>query len=105
MIIAPCRQQTASTTSEFDMILRKGRITAAERQVSLVLAIALPLAIVPATFVITDGGKRVAASNDVNPVVRATAVADQFEQPIIDARAVRSRIVILRHGSIMRSAV
>jgi len=75
-------------TSEFDAApIRKGRMTAGERQVSLVLAIALPLAIVLATFVITDGGKRVAASNDVQPVVRATAVADQFEQPIIDAKA------------------
>jgi len=75
-------------TPEFDTTpIRKGRMTAGERQVSLVLAIALPLAIVLATFVITDGGKRVAASNDVQPVVRATAVADQFEQAIIDARA------------------
>jgi tetratricopeptide (TPR) repeat protein len=75
-------------TPEFDTTpIRKGRMTAGERQVSLVLAIALPLAIVLLTFIITDGGKRVAERNDVQPVARATAVADQFEQPIIDARA------------------
>ncbi len=74
--------------SEFDATpIRKGRMTAGERQISLVLAIALPLAIVLLTFIITDGGKRVAEGNDVQPVVREAAVTDQFEQPIIDARA------------------
>ncbi|NBU65650.1 MAG: DUF2092 domain-containing protein, partial [Chloroflexia bacterium] len=82
---AAARQERAP---DFDATpVRKGRIAAGERQVSLVLAIALPLAIVLLTFIITDGGKRVATSNDVQPVVRATAVADQFEQAIIDARA------------------
>ncbi|MCX6015782.1 MAG: molecular chaperone DnaJ [Chloroflexales bacterium] len=75
-------------TQEFDPTpVRKVRITVGERQFSLVLAIALPLAIVLATFIITDGGKRVAEGNDVQPVARAAAVADQFEQAIIDARA------------------
>ncbi len=73
---------------EFDATpIRKGRMTSGERQISLVLAIALPLAIVLFTFIITDGGKRVAEGNDVQPVARAAAAADQFEQPIIDARA------------------
>jgi tetratricopeptide (TPR) repeat protein len=82
---AATRQERAP---EFDATpIRKGRMTAGERQISLVLAIALPLAIVLFTFIITDGGKRVAEGNDVQPVARATAVADQFEQPIIDARA------------------
>jgi tetratricopeptide (TPR) repeat protein len=82
---AATRQERAP---DFDAIpVRKGRMTSGERQVSLVLAIALPLAIVLFTFIITDGGKRVAEGNDVQPVARATAVADQFEQAIIDARA------------------
>lgn len=73
---------------EFDPTpIRKGRTTAAERQISLLIAIALPLAIVLSTFIITDGGKRVAEGNDVQPVARAAAVTDQFEQPIFEARA------------------
>ncbi len=55
------------------------------QQVSLILTIVIPLAIVLTTFILTDGGQRVAESNDTPPVVMTNAL-DQFEAAIDTAR-------------------
>lgn len=67
--------------------VQSGRDPGTDRHTTLWLSIVIPLVIVLTTYIITDGGRRTAASNDTPPVPVATAVADQFEEGIIAARA------------------
>lgn len=80
--------QRQERASEFNnKPIRSGRDTGVDRQTTLLLALVIPLIIVLLTYIITDGGKRTAARNDSPPVAVATAVADQFEEAIMTARA------------------
>jgi len=67
--------------------LSKGRggLPTLNQQVSLIMAIVIPLVIVLVTFILTDGGSRVAPSNDTPPVVM-TDLLNQFEDAIDEAR-------------------
>lgn len=80
--------QRQERPQEFDTKpVRSGRHTGTDRQTTMWLSIVIPLVIVMTTYIITDGGRRTAPSNDTPPVAVATTVADQFEQDIITARA------------------
>lgn len=60
--------------------------TLRNRTTALFFAITLPLLIVFVSFVLTDGGKRVAPSNDTPPVESVNSLIDQFEAAIATAR-------------------
>ena len=83
----PAAQRQERATEFNAMPVRSGRAVGGNRQTALWLTVVIPLVIVFATYIITDGGRRTAASNDTPPVAVATAVSDQFEEAIISARA------------------